>query len=186
MSNNTRRLYRVFWLTLRNKSIVLLFSVMHISFFSTIAQSDSLKMEFDFKDTCFNINAIHRSYDLLYLFPSSRAWPDSVLKEILDPLIEFLIKHSELEVEIGYHTDIRGCDSVNLLFSKHRAAFIEDKLHQFGVDSNRVSNLGYGESEPLFDEKSIYYSGLDYQSRDRLLLANHRIEIKIIGINKQE
>jgi outer membrane protein OmpA-like peptidoglycan-associated protein len=158
-----------------------------ISLIDLSAQSDSIKdISFLFTDSVFETNTIYRSYDLLYLFPSSRAWPDSTLYHILNPLIEFLQKHKEIKIEIGYHADIRGVDSVNLHFSELRAFFIVSKLIQFGCDSAQITAKGYGETMPIYSEQVLFNSSINFDEREKMFLANHRIELKIVGTSKSE
>lgn len=69
----------------------------------------------------------------------------------LDRLAEALKRHPRLRLEVGGHTDAVGSDEDNLLLSERRAKAVYDYLVERGVDAERLSYRGYGESRPVAD-----------------------------------
>jgi outer membrane protein OmpA-like peptidoglycan-associated protein len=52
-------------------------------------------------------------------------------------------------VEIQGHTDERGNDAYNLDLSDRRAAAVRQYMIDKGIDENRLTSQGYGESQPV-------------------------------------
>lgn len=88
------------------------------------------------------IEGIEYDFDSDALRPASTA--------ILDKLVEFLELNQNLEVEINSHTDARGSDKYNQKLSARRAKSCVDYLISKGIDTKRLSSVGYGESQPNF------------------------------------
>ena len=91
-------------------------------------------------------------------------------KVILDGVADTLLSQSDMEVEIGGHTDSRGSDSYNQKLSEQRAIAVKEYLTGRGVDDARMSTAGYGESSPIADNDS-----------DEGRELNRRVELKILG-----
>ena len=92
----------------------------------------------------------------------------STVKEIA----ELLKQNPTLKVEVGGHTDSRGRESLNKRISQDRANSVKDALIKLGVDSNRLSAVGYGEAFPIAKDDA-----------DGLSEVNRRVEF-IIGDKK--
>ena len=69
----------------------------------------------------------------------------------LERLAEALKRHPHLRLEVGGHTDAVGSDEDNLLLSERRAKAVYDYLILCGVDPQRLTYHGYGESRPVAD-----------------------------------
>ena len=70
-------------------------------------------------------------------------------KAELDRLAEALQRHPRLRLEVGGHTDAVGKDEDNLVLSERRAKAVYDYLVLRGVDPDRLTYRGYGESRPI-------------------------------------
>jgi peptidoglycan-associated lipoprotein len=68
---------------------------------------------------------------------------------VLNVLVDLLLKYNEMEIELGAHTDSRSSDAFNLTLSKRRAAAAVDYLVENGIDRKRLRSRGFGESVPL-------------------------------------
>ena len=69
---------------------------------------------------------------------------------LLDQIGEALNAHPEVRnVEIQGHTDNVGGPSINNKLSQDRAAAVKVALEKRGVDGDRLSTRGYGESSPI-------------------------------------
>lgn len=69
----------------------------------------------------------------------------------LKKLLWSLRKNETLRIEIGGHTDDVGNDSDNQQLSEARAKAVYDYLTYHGIDANRISYMGYGETKPIAD-----------------------------------
>jgi len=68
---------------------------------------------------------------------------------VLDVLVGLLKKYPYIEIQIGSHTDSRASFMYNLRLSNKRAASALEYLVQNGIERNRLSSVGYGETKPL-------------------------------------
>jgi OmpA-OmpF porin, OOP family len=88
----------------------------------------------------------------------------------LQEVIRFLKNNSAIRVEIGGHTDNVGAAAYNLQLSEKRAQSVADYFVQHGIELNRITQKGYGASQPVLPNDSE----INRQ-------ANRRIEFKIIN-----
>jgi len=86
-------------------------------------------------------------------------------------LIQFMKDYADLKIEIGGHTDSKGADDYNLNLSKERAKAVYSYLVEKGIDENRLSYKGYGETEPI-----------ESNNTDEGRAKNRRTEFKITGV----
>jgi len=70
-------------------------------------------------------------------------------KKISNKVIQLMKKYPDMVVEIGTHTDIRGTESYNLNLSQKRANSAMEYFIEQGIEPQRISAKGYGESEPI-------------------------------------
>nr|WKN36690.1 OmpA family protein [Tunicatimonas sp. TK19036] len=68
--------------------------------------------------------------------------------EELDKVVELLNVNKKLHIEIGGHTDDRGSDDYNRQLSQGRAEAVRQYLVEHWISKERVTAVGYGESEP--------------------------------------
>ncbi|HZF70584.1 OmpA family protein [Sulfuricurvum sp.] len=88
---------------------------------------------------------------------------------VLDDIANVMIKYPETKIEVQGHTDNVGSDADNLKLSELRAQSVTTALINRGVESTRLSPVGYGESKPIATNDTP--AGRE---------ANRRVEIKII------
>jgi len=72
----------------------------------------------------------------------------------LNKLVEFLNLNSELNIEIGGHTDNIGTEQYNKVLSENRAKSVVEYLILKGINTKRLTYKGYGFSEPLTDNNT--------------------------------
>ena len=70
-------------------------------------------------------------------------------KNVLGSFTEFMDLNPSVSVAIHGHTDDVGDNTSNLELSAKRAQEVHDYLISIGVDANRLSHKGFGESKPL-------------------------------------
>lgn len=73
----------------------------------------------------------------------------------LNKLRDLLQKNPQLKIEIGGHTDTRGDAQENLVLSEGRANAVKEYLNQQGIEANRLSSKGYGETQPKITDSDI-------------------------------
>lgn len=98
------------------------------------------------KDGCWAYHGV------LFDFDSSRV--KSTFRPLLDNAVKVMNLNPELTVEIQGHTDSRGTDAYNKRLSIRRAQAVKDILVKDGVEGNRLSIVGFGESQPVEDNSS--------------------------------
>jgi len=93
----------------------------------------------------------------------------------LSKLYTFMVENPGVTVQLNSHTDSRGSDSFNQTLSQNRANSVRDWLIARGVDGNRITSVGYGESQ-LVNECSNGVSCSDKRHQE-----NRRTEFVITG-----
>ncbi|MCD4682013.1 MAG: OmpA family protein, partial [Bacteroidales bacterium] len=69
----------------------------------------------------------------------------------LDRLVKMLIDVPTMKIEISGHTDNVGSDNYNKQLSEDRAKAVVDYLIEKGIDQDRLTYAGYGETQPIAD-----------------------------------
>lgn len=108
-----------------------------ITFIDPVVQAENL---LTLGDTV-TLNNIHFLTASAELYEASKAG--------LDRLAEALQRHPHLRLEVGGHTDDVGKEEDNLILSERRAKAVYDYLILRGVDPDRLTYKGYGESQPI-------------------------------------
>lgn len=72
-------------------------------------------------------------------------------KTTLNKVADIMKKYPTLEIEIGSHADARGSNQYNLGLSERRAASTLEYLVSQGIERERLTSKGYGETMPLND-----------------------------------
>ena len=83
---------------------------------------------------------------------SARLTSDSL--DILKKVARSLKDWPDVKVEVEGYTDSTGTESHNLALSKARAESVRDYLVSQGVESSRLVAKGFGESNPIADNKT--------------------------------
>jgi OOP family OmpA-OmpF porin len=83
---------------------------------------------------------------------SARLKPES--RSVLDSVAADLKKYPRLRIELQGHTDSSGSDAYNLKLSQQRADAVRTYLIDQGVPANQLVARGYGESQPIEDNKT--------------------------------
>ncbi|MBE9559953.1 MAG: OmpA family protein, partial [Proteobacteria bacterium] len=91
-------------------------------------------------------------------------------KQLLDEAVITINASPELQkIEIQAHTDYKGSGDANLKLSEQRAQSVKDYLVSQGVVEKRLVAKGYGESQPIADNKT-----------EEGRAKNRRVELKVI------
>lgn len=88
----------------------------------------------------------------------------------LDKLVQLLNDNPALKIQIGGHTDNVGKPADNLTLSNNRAKSVVSYLVSKGIAATRLSSKGFGETQPVADNKTEDGKAL-----------NRRTEMKVIA-----
>lgn len=100
--------------------------------------------------------------------PNSTSISDSNNLDLL-ALLNFLTTNDSVDIEIGGFTDNSGIKEKNDTLSQLRAKSVYDFLIFKGINSSRLTHVGYGSAKPIAPNRQRW-------GRDK----NRRIEIKIL------
>jgi outer membrane protein OmpA-like peptidoglycan-associated protein/tetratricopeptide (TPR) repeat protein len=67
----------------------------------------------------------------------------------LNKIVDLLYAYPTMRIELGSHTDCRGSDEFNRKLSEKRAISAVDYIASKGINPERLSAKGYGESAPV-------------------------------------
>jgi outer membrane protein OmpA-like peptidoglycan-associated protein len=88
----------------------------------------------------------------------------------LNELAEYMLAKKNLVIEIAGHTDNVGTTESNLKLSENRANAVKTYLEKIGIATDRILAKGYGDSEPVEDNKTA-------AGRQK----NRRTEVRIVS-----
>ena len=115
------------------------------------------------------------TFDSGLLFGVDQSSLSTTAQTNLTELAEKLIKYEDTEVLIEGHTDSSGSDDYNMTLSKKRAQSVSSFLVSKGVKANRMTTVGYGESQPIADNTNA--AGM---------AQNRRVEVAIYANKKMK
>ncbi len=87
----------------------------------------------------------------------------------LDRVVKLLEENPSIEIEMSAHTDSRGSDEYNFKLSDNRARSVMEYILSKGIEPNRITSQGYGETKPVVDNDT-----------DENRQLNRRVEFKIL------
>ena len=87
------------------------------------------------------LSAVHFGFDKYSVVGETRA--------TLNEVIQAMNAIPELKIEVVGHTDSKGSDTYNMGLSRRRAEKVVEFLIQSGVDEERITSSGAGETEPV-------------------------------------
>ncbi|MDX1907295.1 MAG: OmpA family protein [Bacteroidia bacterium] len=109
--------------------------------------------------------------NIYYDFDEYYLRPDAIVE--LRRLVKILTDDSDIVIQMGSHTDTNGTDAYNKELSENRAKAAVRFLIDNGINPNRLSWYGFGESQPM-----IFPEMNDADEQ-----ANRRTEFRITSIN---
>jgi outer membrane protein OmpA-like peptidoglycan-associated protein len=109
---------------------------------------------------------------------------DIILDEsipVLEEVARVLSQHADIrEVKIEGHTDVRASDAYNMNLSQRRVDSVKQALVQRGVDATRLIPIGFGHTQPLFDDKNCRGADEELTPECRAMTSkNRRVVFKI-------
>lgn len=102
------------------------------------------------------VDAVGCSYNmpLQVTFDTNKATIKAESNGELDKFVQFLKDVPSARGELQGHTDSDGSDKANLSLSQRRADAVKAYIVKAGIDGSRVTAKGYGESQPIADNKT--------------------------------
>ncbi|MCB9742851.1 MAG: OmpA family protein [Alphaproteobacteria bacterium] len=88
---------------------------------------------------------------------------------VLDEAADVLVRYPDVRIEVQGHTDSDGSEDYNFKLSDERAEAVVRYLINRGVDSRRLTWMGYGEARPLVPNDS-----------EEGKAVNRRVEFRIV------
>jgi len=90
-------------------------------------------------------------------------------KKALDPVAASLISQDNLKVQIAGHTDSVGNADFNQTLSQERANAVMKYLVEKGVAADRLTAIGFGETQPVADNKTASGRAMNRRVEFRLV-----------------
>jgi outer membrane protein OmpA-like peptidoglycan-associated protein/tetratricopeptide (TPR) repeat protein len=121
--------------------------------------------------------------NIYYDLDESYIRPDAALE--LDKLVAILQDNPEIKIELSSHTDSRATADYNMDLSKRRAQSAVDYIINNGIDSDRITARGYGETQLIILDQEINNLPTE-EEKEAAHQINRRTEFKILEYNKIE
>lgn len=91
--------------------------------------------------------------NIFYEFDKATLTPEST--EALDRLVVMLNENPNITIELSSHCDYRGNDVYNQRLAQRRAESVVNYLIEHGINSDRLTAVGYGEERPKVITKKL-------------------------------
>ncbi|WNM19543.1 OmpA family protein [Flavobacterium capsici] len=108
-------------------------------------------------------------YAKTILFDSGKASFQQQTYPVLQSIAAILKEYPNSKFSLEGHTDSDGKDAANQKLSEDRAAAVKNYLVENGIDSSRLSSVGFGESKPIDTNKTKAGKA-----------NNRRVEVKLV------
>ncbi|MBQ1751852.1 MAG: OmpA family protein, partial [Paludibacteraceae bacterium] len=157
---------------------------------SDAEKSENFKMDFSLT----SVSRPVKMDNIFFEFGSAKLTPES--NNGLDALVKLLNDNPNITIEIAAHTDYVGSDDANMKLSQERAKSVVDYLLSKGIESDRLTAVGYGESEPVVPDKALvrqykflkigvpltetFIKGLGKDQQETANQINRRTEFKVV------
>jgi len=90
----------------------------------------------------------------------------------LNEVAQIMKDNTGMSLAINGHTDNVGADDRNQVLSENRANAVKKYLVTKGVDESRITATGYGETQPIADNKTA--TGRQQNRRSELILSYYK------------
>ena len=117
------------------------------------ADTSNVSKEYTLQFELASITAPVLVRNVLYEFDSADLTASST--ESLDSLTLLMNENPNITIELSAHCDYRGNDEYNIRLSQRRAESVVNYLIAQGVASDRLTPVGYGETQPKVIKKKL-------------------------------
>ena len=132
--------------------------------------------------------------NIFYEFGKWDLTPES--EQGLQALVKLLNDNPNITIELSAHTDMQGEEAFNQTLSEKRAQAVCDYLVKHGIARDRLTPVGYGETQPYVADKRLserypfipkgqvldeaFIMTLTEQQREICNQINRRTEFKVL------
>jgi len=141
----------------------------HSENFDLVSQTNYQEINKDISISNIKLNSSVTLNNIFFEFASSTIQVYSYPE--LDRAVEFLTTNPNIKIEVSGHTDNIGNAVENKKLSEERAQVVTNYLIQKGIESSRLTTVGYGFSKTITTNSTP-------EGRQE----NRRVEFKIIGM----
>jgi len=118
-----------------------------------IAEKEAMKQDIQANEMFDKLNK--DGFIALYInFETGKADIKPESQKIIDQIVEMLQKNPSLKVSIEGHTDNVGTKEFNQKLSDERAKAVMNAIIAKGIDKNRLSSKGWGQTKPIADNNT--------------------------------
>ena len=119
----------------------------------TIVEKADVKQEITANDILKDLNATGKA--ILYInFDSGESTIKEESRPIVSQIMQLLNNYPEINLSIEGHTDSQGDNASNHSLSENRAKAVMNAIIAGGINSNRLSSMGFGEDKPIADNST--------------------------------
>ncbi len=111
--------------------------------------------------------------NIYYNYNDATLRPDA--RKDLDLIVALMKQQPSIKVELRSHTDCRGSEQYNQSLSQRRADGVVEYMVTQGIARNRLTPVGYGESEP----RNICTDGVSCTDQEHA--RNRRTEVRMLA-----
>jgi len=94
-------------------------------------------------DGCMKVITLRVNFDF------DKAEVPNSYSSILNETVDFMNENKNYKLELQGHTDSRGTVKYNQSLSEKRALAVKNQLSKLGLNEDRITTIGYGESKPV-------------------------------------
>jgi len=124
-----------------------------VSYELTILEKEVMKQDVTASDMLAALNK--EGFIALYInFDTGKADIKPESQAIVDQIVILLKDNPELNLNIEGHTDNVGDEKSNKALSEQRSKAVVDAIVKQGVDTKRLSSVGWGQEKPIADNRS--------------------------------
>ena len=113
------------------------------------------------------------TFDSGILFAVNSSEISAASKEEIAKLADILKKYEDTDIMFAGHTDASGSEEYNQTLSEKRATAVAEYTAMSGVDAERMTIVGFGESDPVADNDT-----------EEGRIQNRRVEVAIWANDK--
>ncbi len=135
------------------------------------------------KDSIFEVGDIIKLPTILFFVPTEYGEINTITKDSLNVIGDFLLKYPDLTIELTNHTDFRGSDEYNMRLSQEKArACVNYLTQEKKVDPTKITPKGCGEAFLIVDEEDIKLIKKK-KEKEALHQTNNRTELVVTAVN---
>lgn len=99
-----------------------------------------------------NLLAVTFRGDVMFDFDSAALKPGAMQE--INRVATVLLEYPQTNIQIEGHTDSTGAADYNQNLSERRALSVQNELINQGISPNRMTTVGFGETQPIADNSS--------------------------------